>query len=548
MTGTTSSTPELQVLANHHPIQRGATVSGRGSLIVRLTGQEPGSTIRLQLGEATAEGVADDSGTADWIFEDLLGRLAGTVTLQVGEHAFTFRVNPEKLARDAITALLAELEEWSAGIGADPGGLWTAEGGPDAIGDFRAMEQAVGLASSAAAGIARRPIHRINERVWAVADHRGPKRPADLRWLATHPAAAARAQAGGKTAGLRRVHGRELDTLENRGVLSAYDRISSVLDQQVADVRANVDQIRSAVTRREDLLGEANPWTTQDQHRLASLARRLDKLDALNNELRVARARTGLPDLRPRSPTVLRTPHMEAEPAYWATLRAFLLAEQVASRRTPPSPTAFAGLERLWEIGSAIRLLSALEKTLGPPTGRANLRQAWGTEAEGLRAAEWRESHRVVRLHLEPTYAYRVGSLRKLHPGRPWRPDLVVEVVYADGTQDLHIFDAKFQVDPGGHAPQRALEEVWWKYGESIGDSRDAPIVRSVWVLWPGHSTRLVGPAMLRPFWPVDRLRGGAVGWWPGRPAVDLDKVVSTILDRTPTIHRTTGVASSEAP
>ncbi len=548
MTGTTSSTPELQVLANHYPIVRGATVSGRGSLIVRLTGQEPNSTVRLQLGEATAEGVADDSGTADWIFEDLLGRLAGTVNLQVGEFSFTFRVNPEKLARDAITDLLAELEEWSAGIGADPGGLWSAEGGSDSTGDLRSLEQAVGLASSAAPGIARRPIHRVNERVWAVADHRGPKRPADLRWLATHPAATARVQAGGKTAGLRRVHGRELDTLENRGVLSAYDRISAVLAQQMEDLRASADQIRSAVARREDLLGETNPWSAKDHHRLASFARRLEKLDALSNELRVARARTGLPDLRPRSPAVLRTPHMETEPAYWATLRAFLLAEQVAGRRTPPSRTAFAGLERLWEIGSAIRLLSALEQTLGPPTGRANLGLAWGTDVEGLRAAEWRETHRVVRLHLEPVYAYRVGSLRKLHPGRPWRPDLVVEVVYSDGTQDLHIFDAKFQVDPGGHAPQRALEEVWWKYGESIGDARDSPVVRSVWVLWPGHSTRLVGPGMLRPFWPIDRLRGGAVGWWPGRPAVDLDKVVSTILFRTPTNHRNTGIPASETP
>ena len=58
----------------------------------------------------------------------------------------------------------------------------------------------------------------------------------------------------------------------------------------------------------------------------------------------------------------------------------------------------------------------------------------------------------------------------------------------ADGTLDLHILDAKYRREAGG-APWGALQEVWHKYGDSIGDADGWPVVRSVWVLWPQART-----------------------------------------------------------
>ena len=125
-------------------------------------------------------------------------------------------------------------------------------------------------------------------------------------------------------------------------------------------------------------------------------------------------------------------------------------------------------------------------------------------------------------------YEPEIGSAttpRKWVPGRPWRPDLVLEIRWADGTLDLHVLDAKYRLDPTA-----ALSEVWFKYGDSIGDGDGWPVVRSVWVLWPGEGLRLAGPRMLDPGWPPERLRGGAIGLTVGRPSDDLVRVVATVL------------------
>jgi hypothetical protein len=99
-----------------------------------------------------------------------------------------------------------------------------------------------------------------------------------------------------------------------------------------------------------------------------------------------------------------------------------------------------------------------------------------------------------------------------------------------DGTIDLHVLDAKFRLSERGDAPWEAVQEVWWKYGDSIGDVAGRPVVRSVWVLWPGTGVRLVGPTMLDEEWPIERLRGGAIGVWPGTRPRDVSRLVARLL------------------
>ncbi|MEQ1566321.1 MAG: nuclease domain-containing protein [Myxococcota bacterium] len=132
-----------------------------------------------------------------------------------------------------------------------------------------------------------------------------------------------------------------------------------------------------------------------------------------------------------------------------------------------------------------------------------------------FRNASWSDERRRVVLWYEPSFAAGSGELRKLFPGRPWRPDLVVDVAWADGTRDLHVLDAKYRLEAGG-PPREALRELWWRYGEGIGDARGRPVVRSLWVVAPGDGLWLVAPGMMREDWPLERLRGGCVSIGPG--------------------------------
>ena len=182
----------------------------------------------------------------------------------------------------------------------------------------------------------------------------------------------------------------------------------------------------------------------------------------------------------------------------------------------------------LGEAWVAVVVAGAVAEVLGPSLSGRAVDPGWFATLRRGELARWSEPEREVRIHYEPEIAYGEGSVRKLFPGRPWRPDLVLEVRWADGTADLHVLDAKYRQERGG-PPKEALRELWWTYGEGIGGPDGRPWVRSLWVVAPGDGLWLVGPGMTDPGWPVERLRGGCVSIGPGRRQA-LRDVVRTVL------------------
>jgi hypothetical protein len=530
VTGTTSSTPELTVEAGGIAVAPGATVPGRGDLRVRLAGCAPGGPLELAVGEQRIALLADADGRATWIAPGLLDLVAGEVRVAVGDIAVSFSVRPEKLTAEAIGALLADLEAFAEGLSQSAGSSSTVAGLRSRDRDLWALDAAIGLAASAAPAIRRRPVHRAREVVRAVARETGPRTAADVRWLATHPVHAVRAAASGRAVGVSRERRADLDTLENRGVLAAYDRMEDAADRLRGVVEGELRRLDEARPTREAFLTErGNLWTERDLPRQQALGRRRDQLDGLRHEIGATRVRAGLPDLRPRGPRMIRTPRIDAEPAYWATFRAFELATSADADQAPASAAPVRTLDQLWEQWCTLQVAAALVDLLGPPDHGRIVDLGWVATLRTGEVASWSGTRRTVRVSYEPEYAFGAGELRKLYPGRPWRPDLVVEVRWADGTVDLHVLDAKYRREAGS-APWTALQEIWWKYGEGIGDAALAPTVRSVWVVWPGRGIRLVGPAMLRPAWPLDRLRGGTLGLTPGERTDALAAALDAVL------------------
>jgi hypothetical protein len=520
------------VVAGGQRIAGGADVEvrGFGDLKVRSLGHAPGSEVVVKVGGRSVELVANWEGVAEWSAPGLLGSVAGLVRIAVGEDAVNLRVRPEKLAGDALVALVAELEAVAEGLAQDAGGVGSVGLHRSRDGDLAALDRAVGLASSAAASIRRRPVHRAREVVRAVARESGARSAADARWLATHPAAALRAEATGRDVGVHRERRADLDTLENRGVLSTYDGLHDAVVAMRGLVQGELDRLGAARPAREAFLTEhGSLWSERDAPRARALEQRLEQLVGLDAEIAATRTRSGLPDLRPRGARMVRTARVDAEPAYWTTFRASLLAEEARTARAAPVPAVVGTLDELWEQWCTVVVAAELATILG---GRAEspVDGSWFATLRRGEIARWRDARRRVRLLYEPEYAFDAEEVRKLFPGRPWRPDLVVEVSWADGTLDLHVFDAKFRLGEGGFPPMDALQDLWWKYGEGIGDGASRPIVQSLWVLWPGHRTKLVGPTMLRQDWPEERLRGGAIGLWPGAERRDLVGVLKALL------------------
>lgn len=520
MTGTTSSTPESVTLEVEAGGVRIGTdrieVPGHGDLRVRSRGHRAGEVVELWVGEQCVELVADPAGAVAWTAPGLLATVAGEIAIRVGERQVVFGVRPDKLVAAEIAALVADLEAIGEGLAHAAGAVSSFGEARSRDRELSVLDTAVGLAASAAGAIRRRPIHRTREVVRAVPRATGPRSAADVRWLATHPMQAIGASGAGRPVGVRRERRADLDTLENRGVLAAYDTLVGAIDDLQGVVDDELRRLEVAKPAREAFLTEnGNLWTERDLPRQEALARRRAVLTSLESEAATTRTRSGLPDLRPRGARMLLTPRVASEPAYWATFRAFLLAEQAAGDRVPSAAAPVRALDELWEQWCVVQLVAAVAVVLGPPDGSRLVDPGWFSTLRKGPVATWASPRRTIRVLAEPAYADGASDPRKLFPGRPWRPDAVLELHWADGTRDLHVLDAKYRREQGG-APWTALQEVWWKYGEGIGGRDGWPVVRSVWVLWPGEGTRLVGPRMLDPEWPVERLRGGAIGIRPG--------------------------------
>ncbi|MCK6525485.1 hypothetical protein L6R49_29100 [Myxococcota bacterium] len=535
----TSSTPEapagvtLEVYVRGRLAPSGAEIPGFGALRVVSRGHAPGAEVLLHLGNQQLTLTADDDGEAEHRDGQLLGLTAGRMRVRVGELERELVVRPRKLVAEELYALIQALESLSAALSQDLGGVATLERERPSLDEaLSALERAVGLAASAAPSIRRRPVHRAREERRATPDVQGARRPADLRWLATHPAQVARAAAQGRAVGVSRERRADLDTLENRGVLSAYDRIDAGVETLLGVVSRHAEALSAARPAREALLTEAGDvWSEHDAPRLSRLREREARLRALGAESRAVRLRAGLPDLRPRTAAMVRTPRADAEPAYWTTARAYALAEAASLALDAPTEAPLASLDELWERYCAVVTLQLLTAALGPPHGGESLTPGWLSSLRRGEAARWNQPRRVVRLLLEPEYHHRPGApMRKLHPGRPWRPDLVLDIRHEGGQTELHLLDAKFRRDPDGGPPLDALRDLWWRYGESIGDHRGAPLVSSIWGLWPGDGLRLVGPTMLDAAWPRARLRGGLIGLRPGQRHPELERTLAVLL------------------
>jgi hypothetical protein len=537
VTGTTSSIPDgdatLEVEAGGARLWPGVCpeLAGRGDLTVISRGHAPGAALELWVGDDLLELRADARGEARWSAPGLLGQLAGEVRVGLGEQEVRFQVRPDKLVSEAICAMVSDLESVGEGLAQAVGARSTFAGLRSREGALSVLERAVGLAASAAPALRRRPLHRPQEVVRAIPRETGPRTAADVRWLATHPVQTLRASASGRAVAVSRERRMDLDVPENRGALAAYDRLQSAVVGMRGLVSDELQRLEAGREVREAFLTErGNLWLERDLPQVAALGQRQQRLEGLRQELGSVRRRAGLPELRPRGSRMLRTARVEAEPAYWTTYRAQELVLEVERGQLPPQPAPVRTLDALWEQWSVVAVVRALTTLLGSPSSGRLVDPGWfSTLRQGV-VASWSTPERQVQVLYEPVYAYRgEEDVQKLHPGRPWRPDVVVEVCWADGTFDLHVLDAKFRWEAGS-APWSALIEVWWKYGESLGDKDGLPLTRSCWVLWPGDGVRLVGPRMLHPRWPIERLRGGTLGLQPGEEGQRLVQVLRTVL------------------
>jgi len=237
-----------------------------------------------------------------------------------------------------------------------------------------------------------------------------------------------------------------------------------------------------------------------------------------------------------------RSTKVESHPGYWGLYR---VAQQIEGVQAPPATPVFQpvrNLDELYETWCAIQVATALAAWAGTSVGKVlRLQDAgWFVRLPQGEIARVAKDDREIRLLYEPRYHWRGdGPLVKLHPGRPWAPDLVIEERAAGHPIALHVFDAKHRIDPTRQdlLPFDALQEVWFKYTDSIGFRESLlPAVSSTWILYPGreYSVHLNSPRMLTAEWPQDRAQGGAVALAPGAEdsGPGLRKLLGLLLDR----------------
>lgn len=515
-------------------LRDGATIQLRGAGPIAVEAP-PGARLKLA-GRTRALRSVDDR--MRWQDDRWLSKVAGAVHLRVelGERTIevTLVVFPMKLDAVDLATLLDELDTLALDL--DP----ASEHAPAAPDVVRALEAWTGPISDAAAAIRRHPLHRRREQVRAVPTTSPRLSARDVRWLARHPAAEARAGGGLRETTVRRDVHRDLDLAENRGVIGVFDR----MDRALGIAQERIGRTARRIEVRDALLAAAPAPRGRKPARSKARARldaHHERTRQLRDQLARARGRTGLPHL-PAAATLRRSQAVDAHPGYWRLYR----VDQELGALPTSAPRVWApvpDLDQLWEVWSVLEVARALAAWAGVPIAELMRVDDDGHELalpQGPVATFERDGV-TVRLMYEPAYAYDGDErLAKLQPGQPWRPDAVLEISRHGHVVALHVFDAKHRRDAARHhdgcLPLDALQEIWFHYGDGIGDRHTGlPLVASVWMIWPGAAAglRLQAPAMLDDAWPLDRLRGGAIGLRPGVAEGRhlLEEVVATLLD-----------------
>lgn len=519
---------------------RTVQVDGRGLLEVEVIGA-PGVEVELRVeGE-----LVPLRGTVlrQWSSERLLRTRAGRVVVEarIGGRvrAAWLEVQPTKLTLTAVRALLEDrdalAEALSTRLGSGP-----AAHDPAAL--VEALDALIGPLSEAASALRRHPLHRRREVVRAVPASSAAARGRDVRWLSQNPSAALRASGGVRQVAVQREVERNLDVVENRGVVGLFVRLADALERADELVRLATERHRA----RQVLLGEApreRGWRDPLEVPLTALGERRARLVQLREAVEWARRRTGLPSSLPTTPRLPMTHAVCTEPAYWRMHEVERALGELALR-APLSVEAVPDLDRLYEQWCALQVAVAVAAWAGVVWTELLEVQLDGdlVRLPPGPLLTLQVGDRTVRVLTEPSYDNGgEGPLVKLQPGRPWCPDVVIELSRAGRPYRLHVFDAKHRRDPArahdGWMPLEALQEIWFSYGDGIGD-RDTghPVVGSVWMMWPGEGAQrtLRAPTMLGKDWPEERVRGGAICLRPDRreTRATLRETVAVLLDQ----------------
>ncbi len=498
---------------------------GRGPLELRIFGPE--AAPQVQVGTASPDRFERTERGWLWRSGRVLGATAGPLQLLVqagGERwTRTVLVHPVKLGWTGVLGVLDELDELAAEVG---GALAQAEGPLDPGAALSWLDGLLGRVQQAATEVRRRPLHRVRERVRAVPATRARPSPRDLRWHARHPAAVLRASGGGaREVALVRDRRADLDVPENRGVVAVFERLqrlAEAIEQALEGERRREGALRAWVAVAPRAAGsQVDP---SSRLRAGEVLRRTDHLVALRGHLEAARVRCGLPANLPSQGALRRTAQVDGHPGYWAF---FGVQQQLDRHELTPwwSFTLDTDLDRTWELWCVLAVVRAVASWAGVSLAETMELDGQGGELQLPRDRPVLTVQRgqvQVCVRVEPPYPDR-GRLGRLTPGRPLRPDVVVELSRAGVVYALHVFDAKHRLAPAHRhrdgEPIEALDELWLKYGDGIGDRHTGlPLVSSVWMLWPGQSVG-VRPrlrAMLEARWPLERLRGGSVALYPG--------------------------------
>ncbi|MBI4815738.1 MAG: hypothetical protein HY791_05760 [Deltaproteobacteria bacterium] len=511
-------------------------VPGFGPVIIEGSGLAPNGAARIVLGPEEIQVLVGRDGHVRYVNERWLSAVAGRVRISLGdadiddtrEAAVELVVRPTKLAEESLRALIADLDAIAPGLTADLGGKAMIEtklaATPESV--LTELERVVGAVLESAVWVRHRPLGRVRERVMAVPSDSPMTTARDVRWLAMHPASRARVSAGGRGAAVQRERELDLDVPENRGVEGLFARLDTLIGSLAHRLSGEHERIQATRSAREAFVTDrGNLFTEQDVPRLRGIERRKNRLGALEADLAAARACAALPAKLPKG-QLTRSTQVETHPGYWGLFRA---SEQVGAIELGVPLPAFVpldSLDALYETWCAIEVAKSAARAFDATLSNVLRldRDRWFVHLPRGEYGRIDLGEVELRLLFEPEYAYNsTAELRKLHPGRPWCPDVVLEVRRDSRPVALHVFDAKHRLDANRFAsvPKEALVDVLAKYPDSIGFCESGlPAVMSAWVLFPGPvpHIELNSPQMLGESWPPARVRGGAIALRPGMP------------------------------